>query len=133
MANQKDNKTTIKDFEYFVERCRHWQEVFQLRSWGIIYQHEDEKDDEDLAEAKAIVMFAGYGDLVATVVLNKSWGHVPVTRNGLDRCALHEVLEIFLRGFYYFAACRFSVTDDDLEVEKHRIIRTIENILTDDD
>ena len=82
--------TTKKDFDYFVERCKYWQNKLQLDFIDIRYFHE--KRDEGYAAS-------GGGEHKAIIILNKDWSNVErreVSKVELNKSALHEILHLFL-------------------------------------
>ena len=117
------NIPTPEHAELFAQSVKKWQQVLSLGDWRI------EKGMKPAKQAMASVEFNPTARL-ATYRLG-DFGAEKITPDSLDRTALHELLHIFLYDLLCVAADR-QASDEDKEMQEHRIINTLENLLSKD-
>ena len=117
------NIPTQQDAELFAQSVKKWQQVLSLGDWRI------EKGSKPAKEAMASVEFNQTARL-ATYRLG-DFGAEKITSESLDRTALHELLHIFLYDLLCVATDPKS-SDEDREMQEHRIINLLEHLLTKD-
>jgi hypothetical protein len=97
--------------------------VLSLGDWRI------EKGIKPAKAAMASVEFTPAARLA--VYRLGDFGAEKITPESLDRTALHELLHIFLHDLMSVATDPKS-SDDDIEMQEHRVINLLENLLTKD-
>jgi hypothetical protein len=117
------NIPTPEHAELFAQSVRKWQEVLSLGDWRI------EKGTKPAKAAMASVEFTPTARLA--VYRLGDFGAEKITPDSLDRTALHELLHIFLHDLMSVATDPKS-SDDDIEMQEHRVINLLENLLTKD-
>ena len=117
------NIPTTEDAKLFAQSVRKWQEVLSLGDWRI------EKGTKPAKAAMASVEFTPSARLA--VYRLGDFGAEKITPKSLDRTALHELLHIFLHDLMSVATDPKS-SDDDIEMQEHRVINLLENLLTKD-
>ena len=117
------NIPTPEHAELFAQSVKKWQQVLSLGDWRI------EKGSKPAKEAMASVEFNQTARL-ATYRLG-DFGAEKITPDSLDRTALHELLHIFLYDLLCVATDPKS-SDEDREMQEHRIINLLEHLLTKD-
>ena len=116
------NIPTTEDAKLFAQSVRKWQEVLSLGDWRI------EKGIKPAKAAMASVEFTPAARLA--VYRLGDFGAEKITPSSLDRTALHELLHIFLHDLMSVATDPKS-SDDDIEMQEHRVINLLENLLKD--
>ena len=117
------NIPTQQDAELFAKSVKKWQQVLSLGDWRI------EKGSKPAKQAMASVEFNTSARL-ATYRLG-DFGAEKITPESLDKTALHELLHIFLHDLLMVATDPKS-TDEDKEMQEHRVINLLENLLSKD-
>ena len=117
------NIPTPEHAELFAQSVKKWQQVLSLGDWRI------EKGMKPAKQAMASVEFNPTARL-ATYRLG-DWGAERISPDSLDRTALHELLHIFLYDLLCVATDPKS-SDEDREMQEHRIINLLEHLLTKD-
>ena len=117
------NIPTPHDAAYFAQSVRKWQQVLSLGDWRI------EKGIKPAKQAMASVEFNDAARL-ATYRLG-DWGSERITPDSLNKTALHELLHVFLHDLIVTATDPKS-SDEDIEMQEHRVINLLENLLTKD-
>ena len=117
------NIPTQQDAELFAQSVKKWQQVLSLGDWRI------EKGSKPAKEAMASVEFNQTARL-ATYRLG-DFGAEKITSESLDRTALHELLHIFLYDLLCVATDPKS-SDEEIEMQEHRVINLLENLLSKD-
>ena len=117
------NIPTPEHAELFAQSVRKWQQVLSLGDWRI------EKGMKPAKAAMASVEFNQTARL-ATYRLG-DFGAEKITPDSLDKTALHELLHVFLYDLMYVATDPKS-SDEDREMQEHRIINLLEHLLTKD-
>lgn len=112
-----------QDVELFAQSVRKWQQVLSLGDWRI------EKGIKPAKQAMASVEF-NQGARLATYRLG-DFGAEKITPESLDKTALHELLHIFLHDLMMVATDPKS-SDEDIEMQEHRVINLLETLLTKD-
>ena len=115
------NIPTPEHSELFAQSVRKWQQVLSLGDWRI------EKGSKPAKEAMASVEFNQTARL-ATYRLG-DFGAEKITQDSLDKTALHELLHIFLHDLMCVATDPKS-SDEDIEMQEHRVINLLENLLS---
>ena len=117
------NIPTTEDAKLFAQSVRKWQEVLSLGDWRI------EKGIKPAKAAMASVEFTPAARLA--VYRLGDFGAEKITPSSLDRTALHELLHIFLHDLMSVATDPKS-SDDDIEMQEHRVINLLEKLLSRD-
>jgi len=117
------NIPTPHDAAYFAQSVRKWQQVLSLGDWRI------EKGTKPAKQAMASVEFNDAARL-ATYRLG-DFGSEKITPESLNKTALHELLHVFLHDLLTVASDPKS-SDEDIEMQEHRIINLLENLLSKD-
>jgi hypothetical protein len=117
------NIPTPDDAKLFAQSVRKWQQVLSLGDWRI------EKGMKPAKAAMASVEFNSSARL-ATYRLG-DFGAEKITPESLDRTALHELLHIFLYDLMCVATDPKS-SDEEIEMQEHRVINLLENLLSKD-
>jgi len=117
------NIPTTEDAKLFAQSVKKWQQVLSLGDWRI------EKGIKPAKAAMASVEFTPAARLA--VYRLGDFGAEKITPDSLDRTALHELLHIFLHDLMSVATDPKS-SDDDIEMQEHRVINLLENLLTKD-
>ena len=117
------NIPTQQDAELFANSVKKWQQVLSLGDWRI------EKGTKPAKQAMASVEFNDSARL-ATYRLG-DFGAEKITPESFDKTALHELLHIFLHDLMCVATDPKS-SDDDIEMQEHRVINLLENLLSKD-
>ena len=115
------NIPTSEQAELFAESVKKWQQVLSLGDWRI------EKGLKPAKAAMASVEF-NQGARLATYRLG-DFGAEKITPDSLDKTALHELLHIFLHDLMDVATDPKS-SDEEIEMQEHRVINLLENLLT---
>lgn len=116
------NVPTQDDAKIFAESIKKWQQVLNLGDWRI------EKGVKPAKQAMASVEF-NEGARLAVYRLG-DFGAEKITNDSLDKTALHECLHIFLHDLMIVATDPKS-SDEDIEMQEHRVINLLENLLKD--
>jgi hypothetical protein len=117
------NIPTPDDAKLFAQSVKKWQQVLSLGDWRI------EKGSKPAKEAMASVEFNQTARL-ATYRLG-DFGAEKITPDSLDKTALHELLHIFLYDLMCVATDPKS-SDEEIEMQEHRVINLLENLLSKD-
>jgi len=117
------NVPTPHDAAYFAQSVKKWQQVLSLGDWRI------EKGSKAAKNAMASVEFDDAARL-ATYRLG-DFGSEKITPESLSKTALHEVLHVLLHDLIVTATDP-KRSDEQLEMQEHRIINLLENLLTKD-
>jgi len=117
------NIPTPHDAAYFAQSVKKWQQVLSLGDWRI------EKGIKPAKAAMASVEFTPTARLA--VYRLGDFGAEKITPQSLDRTALHELLHIFLHDLMSVATDPKS-SDEDIEMQEHRVINLLENLLSKD-
>lgn len=117
------NIPTTEQAELFAQSVRKWQQVLSLGDWRI------EKGIKPAKGAMASVEFTDNARLA--VYRLGDFGAERITPSSLDKTALHELLHIFLHDLMCVATDPKS-SDEDIEMQEHRVINLLENLLTKD-
>jgi len=113
-------KTTREDFVYFKKRCLYWIDRLGITGWELHWAHEEMGGVRGQCAANF--------DKIATLALDKTWDIEP-TRKELERTAFHEAGELLLVLLDILARYRFSITESDLDKERHTIINRLASAL----
>ena len=117
------NIPTPEDAQLFAQSVRKWQQILSLCDWRI------EKGSKPAKEAMASVEFNQTARL-ATYRLG-DFGAEKITPDSLDKTALHELLHILLHDLMCVATDPKS-SDEEIEMQEHRVINLLENLLSKD-
>jgi hypothetical protein len=117
------NIPTPEHAELFAQSVKKWQQVLSLGDWRI------EKGIKPAKAAMASVEFTPNARLA--VYRLGDFGAEKITPESIDKTALHELLHIFLHDLMTVAQDASS-SDDDKEMQEHRIINLLEHLLTKD-
>jgi hypothetical protein len=115
------NIPTPEDAKFFAECVKKWQLTLSLGDWRI------EKGSKPAKNAMASVEFNENARL-ATYRLG-DFGSEKITKESLDKTALHELLHVLLHDLMTIAQDPKS-SDEEVEMQEHRVINLLENLLT---
>jgi hypothetical protein len=118
------NIPTPEHAELFAQSVKKWQQVLSLGDWRI------EKGIKPAKGAMASVEFTPAARLA--VYRLGDFGAEKITPDSLDKTALHELLHIFLYDLLCVATDR-QASDEDREMQEHRIINLLEALLANKD
>ncbi len=117
------NIPTTEQASIFAKSIEKWQQILSLGDWRI------EKGSKAAKEAMASVEFNQAARLA--VYRLGDFGAEKITEESLDRTALHELLHVFLHDLVMVASDPKS-SDEDIEMQEHRVINLLEKLLTRD-
>ncbi len=117
------NIPTTEQASIFAKSIEKWQQILSLGDWRI------EKGSKPAKEAMASVEFNQAARLA--VYRLGDFGAEKITEESLDRTALHELLHVFLHDLVMVASDPKS-SDEDIEMQEHRVINLLEKLLTKD-
>jgi hypothetical protein len=117
------NIPTTEDAKIFHQSVLKWQTILSLGDWRI------EKGTKPAKQAMASVEFTDSARLA--VYRLGDFGAEKITPASLEKTALHELLHIFLHDLMMVATDPKS-SDEDIEMQEHRVINLLENLLTKD-
>lgn len=117
------NIPTPEQTEIFAQSVKKWQRVLSLGDWRI------EKGTKPAKSAMASVEFSPSARLA--VYRLGDFGAEKITPDSLDKTALHELLHVLLHDLMMTATDPKS-SDEDIEMQEHRVINLLENLLTKD-
>jgi hypothetical protein len=117
------NIPSQQDVELFAQSVKKWQQVLSLGDWRI---------EKGLKPAKAAMASVEFNQTarLATYRLG-DFGAEKITPESLDKTALHELLHIFLYDLMCVATDPKS-SDEEIEMQEHRVINLLENLLSKD-
>lgn len=113
------------DFDLFKKECNRWIEVFGLKEWEIEYAFTPDGEKID-----AWVCFDEQNGMVAIICMNANWKERDenfYNDDNIKKAAFHEVCEVLVAKLVRSAVSRFSVTEDEIVLMKHELIRRLEN------
>lgn len=117
------NLPTKEDAELFAQSVKKWQQVLSLGDWRI---------EKGLKPAKGAMASVEFTDNARLAVYRLGdFGAEKITKESLDKTALHELLHIFLHDLMAVATDPKS-SDEDIEMQEHRVINLLETLLTKD-
>lgn len=117
------NIPNTEDARIFAESVKKWQQVLSLGDWRI------ERGIKPAKNAMASVEYTAPARLA--VYRLGDFGAEKITPESLDKTALHELLHVFLHDLM-MAATDPKSSDEDIEMQEHRVINLLENLLTKD-
>ena len=117
-------------FNYFKAFCKEWSVKLGLVDWKIDVVRSDSKTcySSMITGNRACVLYNFEGRR-ATIILNRVWEDEPSPLE-LNRCALHECGELLMAGLIKMA--EISSACNVVEIETHKVIRVLENLLIPD-
>jgi hypothetical protein len=117
------NIPTPEHAELFAQSVRKWQQVLSLGDWRI------EKGIKPAKAAMASVEFTPAARLA--VYRLGDFGAEKITPESINQTALHELLHVFLHDLMTVAQDPKS-SDEEIEMQEHRVINLLENLLSKD-
>lgn len=117
-------KLTQKQFNLFKKEILKWIDFFGLKEWQLLFLLEKIKNRAEIRYdcVSGIVVF----------VLNTRWIEMDelwLTDDSVRKVGFHEVCELLLGRLVDLADRRHDVTEANIEEEKHKIIRVLENVV----
>jgi hypothetical protein len=117
------NIPTPEHAELFAQSVKKWQLLLSLGDWRI---------EKGMKPAKAAMASVEFNDNARLAVYRLGdFGTEKITKESLDKTALHELLHILLHDLMCVATDPKS-SDEDIEMQEHRVINLLENLLTKD-
>jgi len=123
---KKENHTTEEHFKLFKLECKKWIKEFGLIGWDVSFKHDGEENDRNWL-GWCSTNCVGRS---ATIGLCKDWGKTESDNYEIKRTAFHEVCELLMSRFDTIARTRI-IGPDEIDEERHNIIRTMENVIWD--
>lgn len=118
--------STREFFPAFQDEACKWIDRFGLRGWQLEILCQNQEEQPDVGDAKAICRAIQRGR-VAQIVLNAEWPDwTSLSEFEVRRSAFHECCELLLMRLEWLAFDR-STTQEAFEEERHIVIRTLEN------
>ena len=117
------NTLNSDQIQLFDQSVKKWQQVLSLGDWRI------EKGTKPAKNAMASVEFTDSARLAVYRI--GDFGAEKITIESIERTALHELLHVFLHDLMTVASDPKS-SPDDIEMQEHRVINLLENLLTKD-
>ena len=114
-------KVTKKDFEVFKAEAQKWVKAFGLFGWEIHYDYDEDNDCRASCTSNKEAM-------LSIIALSREWPAYKPKRTELKKIAFHEVCELLLAKFRLLAEDRY-VNENELESERHAIIRVLEHLI----
>jgi len=114
-------KASKKELEVFKTEAKKWIRVFGLVDWEIVYGYDEANDCRASCTADKESM-------IALIYLSRDWNTYKPKLSEIRKMAFHEVCELLLAKFRLGAEDRYT-TEDELETERHAIIRVLENTI----
>ena len=121
-------KTTKKDFARFKEEARYWIDRLGLKDCEFAFSHSLDRKNRASCQAA----YTGRTALLNLSTTWENWVHEDVERD-LSKSAFHEVVEALFGPLRTLAESRFNVDNVDLDMELHRVIRTLERVVFEPD
>jgi len=113
-------------YEVYKKEVKRWLKVFGLVGWRVYFRHEDIGHD--------ILGMCTY-DLKARNAcfwINELWPETDPSVHNVKRTAFHEVCELLFARLNILAMSRF-VVEDEIEEERHNLIRKLETVVFEKD
>jgi len=123
---KEENHTTKEQFELFKSECKKWIKELGLIGWDVSFKHDGEKNDRGWL-GWCSTNCVGRS---ATIGLCKDWKGVEIDDYQVKRTAFHEVCELLMSRFDTIARTRI-IGPDEIDEERHNIIRIMENMIWD--
>lgn len=120
------NITSKSHFKLFKKEVQRWVKRLGLTGWHLEYTH-----DQDLFDSSPALVQISVVDRIATFHLNEEW-EIPVTEALVKKAAFHEVCELLLARFDFLATSRFCMKEE-VDEERHAVIRILENMMFSED
>lgn len=115
-------KTTDAHFNQFKASIKKYMDKFKVTGWWVYYFHCD-------LEGNFARYEADYRNRSATFYLGTDWPDgLPLTKQGLDRCAKHEVIHLLIDPLYSLSLDRF-VSHDELDTVDEKLVIQLEELL----
>jgi hypothetical protein len=111
--------TTEQDYLTYKSETEKWVKFFGLTDFEWIVER---KQTDEETRAQCWIHFDGR---VANTVLQEKWDDVPYPGE-IERVAFHEVMEAMLSDLWMLTTRRY-LSEDEVEVARHRLIRILEN------
>ena len=106
------------------KRCgKKWESLLGLAEWDIEYRLPYKREAKWISGYEARIIM-NRSAMNATIVLGSE------KREGLNLCALHELLHLALFPLLCLGAARYNIDEVDLEYEEHRLIQKLIKILS---
>jgi len=115
-----DYQLTDKQIKFFISEVQRWCKFFSINDWEVMV--DDNAEDGTYGQC--------LGDTpsrLSVISVRGDWDVEPSNKR-LSRTAFHEVCELMLIDLSTLAEDRF-VTRRQLETERHRVIRKLENVV----
>ena len=115
-----DYQLTEKQIKYFITEVQRWCKYWSINDWEVMV--DDNADEGTYGQC--------YGDRpsrLSIISIRGDWDVEPSNKR-ISRTAFHEVCELMFMDLSTLAEHRF-VTAEQLETERHRLIRKLENVV----
>lgn len=125
--NENDTEYPVSrsDFRYFRSRFLHWAKRLSLNEWEWFFYHRFDEEN-------AAFITCNIEGRNVSVSLSTRWRGVKPTKRQLDLAALHEACEVLTMPLQDCAKSRW-ITEREVDVASHSIIRRLEHLVFGDD
>lgn len=114
-----------KQFSIFKKECVKWIRIFGMYGWEYTFLHCDLDTD-----AATCTWPSKSSDRQFALSLNKDLPNY--SEIDIKRTAFHEVMEAFLYKISFLCEARY-LQQEEIDDERHNIIRTLEKVIFDQD
>ena len=118
-------------FDVFVEECHYWQRKLNLLDWRLEIRCNANYEVWD-TDSLGMCAYNLVGR-TATIWLNPNAPDQYYEDEHLRKIAFHEVAELFLGEIRTIGEARFDYGQEDMDAAAHRVIRTMENQVFEED
>lgn len=119
------NAHAKKQFQVFKKECVKWIRIFGMYGWEYTFLHIDLDND-----AGTCTWPDNPAQRQLTISLNTELPHYSM--EDIKRVAFHEVMEAFFYRISFLGEARY-LQPEDIDEERHNIIRTLEKVIFDRD
>ena len=120
--NNKNFKTTKKDFDYFIREVCYWTPKLNLQDYGAVFVHISLEEKASLAWVDVSLE-----NKTATFGLAEDWSWMHPDKYQLAKCAFHECCELVLYKLYDKLIVFYS--QEYVNELRHEVIRILESVL----
>uniref|UniRef100_A0A6M3LGV7 Uncharacterized protein n=1 Tax=viral metagenome TaxID=1070528 RepID=A0A6M3LGV7_9ZZZZ len=118
----KNYKTTVKDFNYFIQEVCHWLPKLNLQDHGMVFLHMELEKNTALTWVEVSLE-----NKTATFGLSEDWSWLKPDKYELSKCAFHECCELMLYKLHHSLTEFYSYKH--VNEMRHEVVRTLESAL----
>uniref|UniRef100_A0A6M3JHW5 Uncharacterized protein n=1 Tax=viral metagenome TaxID=1070528 RepID=A0A6M3JHW5_9ZZZZ len=116
------NKTSKKDFDFFVAETSYWLVRLNLQDYGVVFVHMELESEKTQAWVEVSLK-----DKIATFGLSVDWDWMTPSNYYLSKSAFHECCELMLYKLHDSLTKFYSYKY--VNEMRHEVIRTLESVL----